>query len=225
MPNSIRTPHKLPWDRAPGARLRVALALAVCTLCAPLPCLAGEHIYSFTDASGQLHLSNYRVDRRYRIDRRYRLVTPPVRTAGAGAARAAGGHAYHGRFDKVISTAARQTGINPALLHAVIKVESGYDARAVSARGAAGLMQLMPATARQYHVSDVFDPAQNVRAGAEYLAALLKTFNNDLRLALAAYNAGETAVVKNGWRVPPYPETVDYVPKVVEAYRRYRWGR
>jgi len=218
MPNSIRTLHQALRDRAPMVRVRLAFVL--CALCAPLACYAdGGRIYSFTDASGQLHISNYRVDRRYRIDHRFRMATPPARRS-----RAAGGRAYHGRFDKVIRKAARRTGVDPALLHAVIKVESGYDPRAVSARGAAGLMQLMPATARRYHVSDVFNPAQNVRAGAEYLAALLKTFNNDLRLALAAYNAGATAVVKHGWRVPPYRETVDYVPKVVEAYRKYRWG-
>jgi soluble lytic murein transglycosylase-like protein len=220
MPNSIRTLHQARLARAPMARVRLAFVL--CALCAPLQCYAGGgEIYSFTDASGQLHISNYRVDSRYRIDHRFRM---PARRSSADASRAAGGRAYHGRFDKVIRKAARRTGVDPALLHAVIKVESGYDPRAVSARGAAGLMQLMPATARRYHVSDVFNPAQNVRAGAEYLAALLKTFNNDLRLALAAYNAGATAVVRHGWRVPPYRETVDYVPKVVEAYRQYRWG-
>lgn len=199
------------------ARLR--LAFAVCALCATLQCLAGEDIYSFIDAAGQVHLSNYQVDRRYR------LVIRHSRFPGARRAQAAADGADRGRFDKVIRKAARQAGINAALLHAVIKVESGYDPRAVSTRGAAGLMQLMPATARRYHVSNVFDPAENVRGGAEYLAALLRAFNNDLRLALAAYNAGESAVVRNGWRVPPYRETADFVPKVVEAYRRYRWGR
>lgn len=211
MPNSTRTLHKALRDPVPVARLR--LAFAVCALCATLQCLAGEDIYSFIDAKGEVHLSNYRVDRRYR------LVDRHSRSARAG------GRTYHGRFDKVIRKAAKRTGVDAALLHAVIKVESDYDARAVSSRGAAGLMQLMPATARRYHVSNVFDPAENVRGGAEYLAALLRAFDNDLRLALAAYNAGETAVLKSGWRVPPYRETADYVPRVVATYRRYRWGR
>jgi soluble lytic murein transglycosylase-like protein len=108
------------------------------------------------------------------------------------------------------------------LLHAVISVESGYNARAVSKRGAAGLMQLMPETARRFGVADVFDPADNVRAGAQYLIALLKLFDNDLRLALAAYNAGEGAVIKYGRRIPPYRETAAYVPRVVGFYEKFR---
>jgi len=94
------------------------------------------------------------------------------------------------------------------------------DAR--SGVGAAGLMQLMPETARRYGVADVFDPAENVRAGAQYLRHLLKLFDNDLQLALAAYNAGEAAVIKYGKRIPPYRETAAYVPLVVSNYRKNR---
>lgn len=171
------------------------------------------------DAHGRVHLSNVPVDGRYR------LVIAPARKADAGAEEAAGRSVRRTRFDGIIREAANRVGIDAALLHAVIAVESGYDARAVSESGAAGLMQLMPATARRYRVSDVFDPAENVRGGAEYLAALLKKFDDDLRLALAAYNAGETAVLRHGRRIPPFRETASYVPKVVETYRKYRQAR
>jgi soluble lytic murein transglycosylase-like protein len=122
----------------------------------------------------------------------------------------------------VVEDAARAHGLDSALLHAVIAVESGYDAKAVSKKGATGLMQLMPATAKRYGVADAFDPAQNVSGGAKYLRDLLDLFDSDTRLALAAFNAGENAVLKYGRRIPPYRETLRYVPKVLDHYRRYR---
>ena len=106
------------------------------------------------------------------------------------------------------------------LLHAIIAVESAYDARAVSSKGAQGLMQLMPATAQRFGVLDPFDPHENVRAGARYLKALMAQFNGDLKLTLAAYNAGESAVVRYGNRVPPFAETQKYVPKVMARLQR-----
>ena len=109
--------------------------------------------------------------------------------------------------------------IRRALLHAVIHVESGYDPKAVSKQGAQGLMQLMPGTARRYEVSDSFDPVQNVRGGARYLRDLLQMFHDDLRLVLAAYNAGEYAVIRNGYRVPPLKSTAAYVARVLQLYR------
>jgi len=110
-----------------------------------------------------------------------------------------------------------------ALLHAVIQVESGYDPKARSHKGAAGLMQLMPETAKQLGVGDVWDPAANIRGGARYLKQLLQRFDNDFALAVAAYNAGPEAVSKAG-RVPPYAETQRYVPSVLENYRRLANG-
>ena len=107
-------------------------------------------------------------------------------------------------------------------LHALVAVESRYDARAVSGKGALGLMQLMPQTARRYGVADAFDPRQNLQGGARYLRDLLRLFDNDLRLALAAYNAVEHAVMKHGNRIPPYGETLRYVPLVLDFYARYR---
>lgn len=114
--------------------------------------------------------------------------------------------------------------MSPQLLHAVIEVESGYHSRAVSPKGAKGLMQLMPATALRFGVQDAFDPQQNIRGGALYLKWLLEYFRGDLRLALAAYNAGEAAVVKAGYRIPPIAETISYVPKVLWAFQRAASG-
>lgn len=122
----------------------------------------------------------------------------------------------------VISQVAGQYGIEAALLHAVIAVESRYDSRAVSPRGAAGLMQLMPVTARRFGVENVFDPVENVRAGAQHLIELLKLFDKDVSLALAAYNAGEGAVIRHGRRIPPYRETAAYVLRVLGFYEKYR---
>lgn len=120
------------------------------------------------------------------------------------------------RYDHLIERTARRFNLHPELLHAVIRAESAYNPSAVSSAGAIGLMQLMPATAARYKVSDIYDPAENIRGGAQYLRFLLDMFEHDLRLALAGYNAGENAVVKYGNRIPPYPETQKYVRKVMQ---------
>ncbi len=116
---------------------------------------------------------------------------------------------------QLISAVAAEMDVAPSLLHAVIAAESAYDPRALSTRGAMGLMQLMPATARRFGARDAYAPRDNVRAGALYLKWLLAEFGGDLELALAAYNAGEQAVLKHGRRIPPYPETRAYVPRVI----------
>ncbi|WP_018410431.1 lytic transglycosylase domain-containing protein [Methyloversatilis thermotolerans] len=118
-----------------------------------------------------------------------------------------------------IERAALASGVDAGLLHAVIRAESAYNPNALSPKGAAGLMQLMPATARRYGVTDRFDPDQNVLGGALYLRDLLARFNGELELALAAYNAGEGAVQKYGNQIPPYDETRRYVPRVLHNYR------
>lgn len=120
------------------------------------------------------------------------------------------------RYANLIDATARQYRLVPELLHAVIRTESAYDPSAVSSAGAIGLMQLMPGTAARYNVSDIWDPADNLRGGAAYLRDLLQMFDQDLRLALAGYNAGENAVIKSGWQIPPYPETQQYVRKVLQ---------
>ena len=107
-------------------------------------------------------------------------------------------------------------------MHAVISAESGYNPLARSAKGARGLMQLMPATARRYGVENPLDPEQNIYGGAAYLHDLLALFGNDVKLALAAYNAGEGTVMEYGNRIPPYRETTQYVPKVLTYYKQYK---
>jgi soluble lytic murein transglycosylase-like protein len=135
---------------------------------------------------------------------------------GQGTAVQAGPYSGH------ILAAAKETRVDPALIHAVISVESGFNPSARSSAGAVGLMQLMPGTAKRYGVKNRLDPAQNIQGGARYLRDLQDMFDNNLQLVLAAYNAGEQAVAKYGNRIPPYRETAAYVPKVLQLYRKYR---
>lgn len=206
----------------------------------PSACLASTGIYAFVDADGQVHLSNIPDDDRYlklnpwvaSADAKCHklnppVVNPPVATANTKTRKAAARPVSIDldglrQFGAVVTQIAGQFGIEAALLHAVISVESGYNAKAVSPHGAAGLMQLMPVTAKRFGVANVFDPADNVRGGAQYLSYLLDLFDNDMHLALAAYNAGEGAVLKHGRRIPPYRETVAYVPRVVDFYNKLR---
>ncbi|HEY0766574.1 MAG TPA: lytic transglycosylase domain-containing protein, partial [Steroidobacteraceae bacterium] len=121
-------------------------------------------------------------------------------------------------YDPMIERAARSAAVRPELVRAVIVVESAFNPRAVSKRGAQGLMQLEPSTARRYGVSNAFDPEQNITAGAHYLRDLLARFGNNLELTLAAYNAGEDAVERYGRSIPPFSETRHYVPAVMRVY-------
>lgn len=125
-----------------------------------------------------------------------------------------------GRLAPIISEAALATAVDPSLLMAVIDVESRGNPRALSPKGATGLMQLMPATGAEHGAADLYDARQNVMAGARHLAMLLKRFGS-LPLALAAYNAGSGAVARHGGRIPPYTETQAYVPMVMERYALY----
>ena len=128
------------------------------------------------------------------------------------------------RFHAEIASAARKAGLDAALVHAVIGVESAYREHAVSPKGAVGLMQVMPDTGRRYGVENLTLPVQNISAGTRYLSDLMRLFNGDLRLVLAAYNAGENAVMRHGGRVPPYPETLRYVPRVLSIYKSLGGG-
>ena len=121
-----------------------------------------------------------------------------------------------------VKVAAQDNGLETALLHAVIMTESNYNARAISPKGARGLMQLMPFTAKRFGVDNAYDPGQNIQGGARYLSYLLKLFKNDFSLAVAAYNAGEDAVIQHGNKIPPYRETVNYVGKVMGIYKKLR---
>jgi soluble lytic murein transglycosylase-like protein len=123
------------------------------------------------------------------------------------------------RYDALIETVANEFQLDSRLLHAIIQVESNYDVQAISPKGAVGLMQVMPATARRFGFFDLTDPHVNVRAGAAYLKWLLGHFRSDLKLVIAAYNAGEGAVHRYGDRIPPYTETQNYVAQVLSGYQ------
>lgn len=121
-------------------------------------------------------------------------------------------------LSSLIDQAAMNHSVEPELLRAMIDVESGFAVRAVSSRGALGLMQLMPANARDYGVTDAVDPRQNINAGAQHLRRLLDRVGQDKALALAAYNAGPEAVTRHHGRIPPYAETMAYVPRVLQRF-------
>jgi soluble lytic murein transglycosylase-like protein len=122
-------------------------------------------------------------------------------------------------YHPIIKKAAEKHRIDTELIHVVIRAESNYDAFAISTAGAMGLMQLMPATARQYGVGNVFDPAQNIEGGVRYLKDLVRLYNGQTKLVLAAYNAGQEAVRKYKG-IPPYPETKSYIAGIMKSYKK-----
>ena len=197
-------------SRAVGGVVVLALGLVAS------PCRAD--IYAYTDTSGTTHFSNVPNDTRYKL-----IIRTPVESpAGtpADAQRAAAWLARSAQYDAAISRAADAANVQAELVRAVIVVESGFNPRAISRRGAVGLMQLLPSTARRFGAFNAFDPEQNIRAGAHYLAELIARYGSSkLELVLAAYNAGENAVARYGGRVPPFKETRAYVPNVLRMYR------
>ena len=120
--------------------------------------------------------------------------------------------------DSYIVDSSRRYGIDPLLIYSQMHQESSFNIRATSNKGASGLMQLMPATARRFGVTKIYDPQQNIDAGVKYMRWLLDTFRGDVMLALAGYNAGEGAVMKYGWQIPPYRETQEYVRRITGRY-------
>jgi len=182
---------------------------------AAAPSFARADVFSFTDANGVAHFSNIPSDSRYKL-----LVATPSDLAPTEKGPSINWLARSAQYDGVIRGAAKDATIQAALVRAVIVVESGFNPRAVSKKGAIGLMQLQPATAKRYGVKNIYDPEQNVRAGARYLSDLLVRFDSNLELALAAYNAGEEAVERYGRHVPPFRETLAYVPSVMKVYQR-----
>jgi soluble lytic murein transglycosylase-like protein len=149
------------------------------------------------------------------------LVPAPVKPA-VNLIKIPGRHLSTGNreIDGLVSQAAERYRLDPCLIVSVMLAESGFNRRAVSPRGASGLMQLMPATAVRFGARDIFDPEQNVMAGASYLRWLLDRFGGDVRLALAGYNAGEGAVELYGNRIPPFLETQNYVRSIYSSYSR-----
>lgn len=197
------------------ARFPSSLLLVLLMLLPAAFARAEVKIYTFVDESGERHYTDQPDDNRYRL-----MINPHRERTFSGARYAARLLARASIYDPIIERAAASQAIEANLLRAVIVVESGFNSRAVSRRGAVGLMQLMPSTARRFGVSDLNDPGQNVVAGASYLKFLIKRFGNDVRLALAAYNAGEDAVDRSGGRIPPYSETQAYVPRVLGIYQK-----
>ena len=193
------------------------------------PCSAD--IYGFVDENGQSHFSDVRLDARYKLYMKTQPApeAPPAPRAVAETppAVAAAGLPValpkaHARYAQMIEKVAQEQKVDAALLHAVVTAESAYNPRAKSPKGATGLMQLMPATAKRYGVTDLLNPLENLRAGARYLRDLMAMFDNNLRLVIAAYNAGEGAVMRSGNAIPPYAETRKYVPRVLGLYDSFR---
>jgi hypothetical protein len=148
--------------------------------------------------------------------------TAAVETDGATAPLSLDFTTGHRGLDRLIVEVGTVNHLDPLLIYLVMREESGFNYRAVSRVGARGLMQLMPATARRLGIRNIDNPRENVEAGTRYLRSLIESFRGDVNLALAAYNAGEGAVRRYGWRIPPYPETRRYVWRINTAYRRMK---
>jgi soluble lytic murein transglycosylase-like protein len=203
----------------PARRARVSgacsrrglLALALLLGIAPLAASAGGPLYRYVDSRGVVHFTNVQWDRRFtRLEELPRLSFDPSGRQARRNPRA---------YDPLVERIGRESGVPPALVKAVIHAESAFDPRAVSHKGAMGLMQLMPATARNFGVAEPFTAEQNVAGGARYLRTLRERFGN-WTMALAAYNAGPEAVTRFGG-IPPYRETQTYVRRVLTYYRHY----
>ena len=209
-PHSIRA-------RAAGAIPRGAAiwvwiaALALAATAAPA--WAGGTIYAFVDPQGVTHFTN-----RPQHDARFKPIRLRDQLAAPRKYREPQVHVY----DPLIGDAAASEGVPPALVKAVIAAESAFDSDAVSHRGAQGLMQLMPETAQEMYVKDIFDVRDNIEGGTRYLRVLANEFQGDMVKMVAAYNAGPDAVRKYGGNIPPFEETQAYVRKVLQLYFQYK---
>jgi soluble lytic murein transglycosylase-like protein len=169
---------------------------------------AKADIYLYIDSEGVLHFTNTPTSRRYKVY----MPEPNHRSEALFTLKS---------YDDVISEAARRNGLSTSLIKALIHVESYFNPRAISKKGAMGLMQIMPENLSLLNIDDPFDPWENIMGGAAYLKAMLERFSGQLPLALAAYNAGPTAVEKYN-DIPPYPETRNYVRKVMRFFHLYQ---
>ncbi len=183
----------------------LSISLVVSVVC--LPPLARADIYRYIDKEGTLHFTNIPTTHRFKLFKRERGT---IRN-GSGTTR----------YDRLIRESSQRHGMNPALVKAVIKAESDFNPRAVSKKGARGLMQLMPKTMKDLKVYDPFHPRDNIDGGVRHLKKLLERFDNSVTLSLAAYNAGVNAVERYD-DIPPYQETQHYVKKVLNYFDRYR---
>ncbi|PID74529.1 MAG: lytic transglycosylase [Desulfobacterales bacterium] len=171
-------------------------------------------MYLCRDASGKAEYTNVQNGGNCQIFRLQKSVL-------AGYSRHSSRPVNRARYDRDIKAIARRYRLEPSLVKAIIHVESDFDHRAVSIHGAQGLMQLMPATARELRVADVFDPLQNIDGGSRYLRKILDIFKGDLRLSLAAYNAGPGVVRRTG-RIPQDKKVLRYIDKVLDKYKMYK---
>ena len=208
---------------------RTALAALSTLFCCTLSGSAQADIYQYTDKDGAIHFSNTRPSGPARVvvrgeGTRSQTATNSALGGPAGTPQVPATDrdpARYTRYDAWVREAATLYQVPVEFVRSIIRVESDYDQRAVSATGARGLMQLMPATAERMQVKDINDPRENIFGGVRYLRILANMFNGDLVLTIAAYNAGEEAVMRHGG-IPPYEQTREYVTKVAKFYRRYR---
>lgn len=213
--------------------LPLSLLFVACLSLLP-PCAMAGKIYIFKDADGNVLMTN-RVDegskplgsdfRKFsRLEKITRYEDSNIHSYGDwGKNERAARYNAHA-FDDIIRTAALTYRVDDGLVKAVIHTESGFNPKALSKPGAQGLMQLMPATARRYGVRNAFNPSENINGGTRHLKYLIERYQNNLKLVLAAYNAGEGNVTKyNG--IPPYRETQDYVKRVLSRYKNLYGGR
>jgi hypothetical protein len=186
----------------------LAVAISLMSLCLLFPVNTRADVYRYVDEQGTIHFTNVPDNRKFKLwIRESRVLLKP----GLGNAK----------YDTLIAAAAERHKVDYALIKAVIQAESNFDHRAISPKGAQGLMQLMPQTASSLQVRDSFEPEANIDGGVRYLRYLINVYGGDLRLALAAYNAGEKAVAKHRG-IPPFSETRTYVHRVLDRYERYR---
>jgi soluble lytic murein transglycosylase len=193
---------------------QAALLVVGGLLALSVPVRAGAEIYMYRDQHGLLHFSNAPADPGYQ---RWAPSTSGFRVSRRSLEKDS---ARRRAFDPIIAEAAQKHRVEAALVKAVIRTESDFVPYARSPKGALGLMQLMPATARMHNVWSVFEPKDNIEGGVRHLRLLLDQYNGNVRLALAAYNAGEGAVERHGG-IPPYPETIEYLDRVLRFRDQY----
>jgi len=202
-----KTVFSVKLNRSP---LLLAFTAALVILAVMAAGIARADIYKHVDDEGVLHLTNVPSDPNVKyimVMREKRILFQPDIDVT--------------RYDSIINKAADKFSLDSALIKAIIKAESNFNHKAVSPVGAQGLMQLMPKTASALRVDDSFHPEKNIEGGARYLRYLLNTYKGDLNLALAAYNAGEKAVAKYNYNIPPYRETQNYVRRVLSFYKSF----
>ena len=195
-------------EQRPGKKRTLFLWILFLLLCPASE--ARSDIYRYIDENGVLHFTNAPTTNKYRLYMRER----PVKTVRTGTIN---------RYDPIIVKAAENNKLSFSLLKAIIKVESDFNPRAVSKKGAKGLMQLMPENIKSMKIKNPFDPRENIMGGARYFRRLLDRFDGKIQLSLAAYNAGPNQVQRYN-RIPPFKETEEYIRKVMNYYYAYKKG-